>query len=453
MTQTLNLSNIDDLLKAELSRRTSLDKNVWSSRGRDSRDSVHSLFQYPAMMVPGVQRELINVVKESQPQIKYLFDPYVGAGTNLVAGMHNGLNVYGQDINPLAILVSRVKTGPFFCKELRICVSRTIEAAKADKSNEIAVDFPNCTKWFQQDVAVDLSKLKRAIENENALWARQFMWVILAETIRFTSNDRTTTFKLHARPLEEIKQRKVYPIQTFSSISAKALDDLEGYKCCLENAGYLNEHKYKGEVRVELGNTANDIPLVYENSPLFDLLVTSPPYGDNKSTITYGQHSYLPLQWIKLSDIDSKVDASYLQSTFEIDSRSLGGKLSRQLQFQVEKLCCHSLSLQDTFIKLKDKPRDRLSRVASFYEDFIKALDKIISVLAPNAYLIWTIGNRHVGGIEIPNHRILIELLEKRNASLIIELDREILNKRMPHKNQITHMMAKEKILIFRKLI
>ena len=117
---------------------------------------------------------------------------------------------------------------------------------------------------------------------------------------------------------------------------------------------------------------------------------------------------------------------------------SLGGKRNRELQIQIEKLSYQSSSLQNTFIKLQDKPRDRLSRVAAFYDDFIASLDNIIQVLAPNAYLIWTIGNRHVGGIEIPNHQILIELLEKRNISLVIELEREIHNKRMPHKNQIT---------------
>ena len=319
--QSPSLLNIDSLLITEISRRTDMDKNIWSSRARAPRDSVHSLFQYPAMMVPIVQRNLIEIVKDIQPQIFRLFDPYVGAGTNLVAGMHNGINSYGQDINPLAILISRAKTQSFFCQDLRQRVCHAIEVAKSDKSNEIAIDFPNREKWFRHDIAVELSKLKRAIEREEELWVRRFMWVILAETVRVTSNDRTTTYKLHARPLEDSKRRKSYPIAAFSTMIAKGLDDLDGYKHSLEEAGYVKDNVYKGEVRVELGNTVKGIALVDSGFQLFDLLVTSPPYGDNKSTITYGQHSYLPLQWIQLSDIDANVDSSCLQTINEIDTR------------------------------------------------------------------------------------------------------------------------------------
>ena len=40
---------------------------------------------------------------------------------------------------------------------------------------------------------------------------------------------------------------------------------------------------------------------------LYDLLVTSPPYGDNRTTVPYGQHAFLPLQWVELSDIGKDI--------------------------------------------------------------------------------------------------------------------------------------------------
>ena len=73
---------------------------------------------------------------------------------------------------------------------------------------------------------------------------------------------------------------------------------------------------------LRLGDSAELVPPVQGGH---DLLVTSPPYGDNPSTVPYGQYSYLPLQWIDLDDIHEDIDSSYLRSTHEIDTRSLGG--------------------------------------------------------------------------------------------------------------------------------
>jgi hypothetical protein len=230
------------------------------------------------------------------------------------------------------------------------------------------------------------------------------------------------------------------------------LEDLETYKQELDEGGLLLNGRYIGNVQVELGNSSEEI-FNPHNDPhyKFDLLITSPPYGDNKTTITYGQHAYLPLQWINLYDIDHAVDSSFLKTTAEIDTRSLGGRRSRELYEQIERLSLYSRTLRDTFINLAEQPRDRPSRVAAFYEDFTASLDHIVNVLSTNSYLIWTTGNRRVGGIEIPNSQILTELLEQRNVTLVTQLERNIHHKRMPHRNQIAQMMRREQIMIFRK--
>ncbi len=448
------LSNVDDLLVSEIEHLNSIQGDVWSLPDRDPRDSGHAFFQYPAMMVPEVQRTLIKLIKNVQPRTTKLLDPYVGAGTSLSAGMHSGIDSYGQDINPLAILVSRVKTGPFFTTALKKRITLTVEKARSDKTSYIEVDFPNHDKWFRKDVSMELSKLKRAIEQDDQIWARRFMWVTLAETVRRTSNDRTTTYKLHARPNNEIESRNISPIEVFCSLAKQNLEDLEKYKEALGEVGYVIRGRYTGDVRIELGDSSEKIHAPTGNPNVkYDLLITSPPYGDNKTTITYGQHAYLPLQWINLADIDPSVDPSFLKSTAEIDTRSLGGRRNRELGEQIEKLSSCSPTLRDTFANLSEQLRDRPSRVAAFYDDFIASIKHIVNSLSSNAYLIWTTGNRRVGGIEIPNNQILTELLERENVTLVTQLKRNIHHKRMPHRNQIAQMMHYEQIMIFRKTI
>lgn len=448
----LTLSNVDDLLIAEINKLSETDEQFWTVPNRDPRDSGHAFFQYPAMMVPAVQRNLIHLVTEIQAGINYMVDPFVGAGTTLTSGMHNGLNCYGQDINPLAVLLSLTKTGPFNYEVLTEEVKEIKVTIEQDHSDEIAVDFPNRAKWFRQDVAVELSRLKRAIEQRKDLMVRRFMWVTLAEVVRLTSNDRTSTYKLHARPADEITSRALSPITTFFSLINQNLEDFKQFQKTLTQAGYLQNGRFTRDVQVFLGDTQEGV-LRPTKVPqyLYDLLVSSPPYGDNTSTIPYGQHAYLPLQWINLEDIDPAANTSFLRTTQEIDHRSLGGHLSRSLDEQIETLGEESAILANVFQALANKPRDRSSRIAAFYQDFIGSLEHIVNSLAVNAYMIWTIGNRRVGGIEIPNHRILCELLERRNVKFVTHIERQILFKRMPHKNQIAKMMHKERILILRK--
>jgi len=447
------MDNVDDLLRAEIARRNEQESDLWSSPDCDKRDSAHAFFQYPAMMVPVVQRNLIDLITSVQPDVRTVLDPFVGAGTTLTAAMYKGLDCYGQDINPLAVLLSRSKTGPFFCDSLARRVQETVQVARADDSKEIEVEFPNLYKWFRHDVAVELSRLRRAIRRQGQAWARRFLWVALAETIRLTSNDRTSTYKLHVRPVGEVVGRKTSPIEVFSAVTERNLNDLLRLRLALEQCGYARRGRYTGKVKVLLRDTTEAVtPPDGEAGQLHDLLVTSPPYGDNTSTITYGQHSYLPLQWIDLSDIDPAADESYLRTTQEIDRRSLGGKRPRELEDQIAELGSRSESLAATLQALVDKPRDRAARVAAFHADLEAALDCIVSSLAPNAYMIWTVGNRRVGGIEIPNHQILTEMLESRDAKLVAQVERVIHQKRMPHRNQIAEMMSRERILVFRRI-
>jgi hypothetical protein len=162
----------------------------WTSVDRDPREDMHAYMQYPAMMVPEIQRELIKVIYESQIGIKNVLDPFVGAATTMTSCMSFGLNFTGQDINPLAVLVSRAKAGPLDEQILETSKAQIFSQIAADTSTMIEADFANIDKWFQPEAKTDLSKIRRAIRAEDRLWVRRFFWVALAETVRLTSNSR-----------------------------------------------------------------------------------------------------------------------------------------------------------------------------------------------------------------------------------------------------------------------
>ncbi len=78
-----------------------------------------------------------------------------------------------------------------------------------------------------------------------------------------------------------------------------------------------------------------------------DLLLTSPPYGDSRTTVAYGQFSRLSLQWL---DYNKK-------TTTNLDSKSLGGRKKYQNNNQILK----SESLHEIIYKISkiDKKRSK----------------------------------------------------------------------------------------------
>ena len=106
-----SLQNVDRELKIILDAKSE-DKEYWTFKG-STRKHAHVYSHYPAMMVPDLQGELIDILLSLQPGIRRVLDPFVGSGTTMTECMFRGLDFVGQDINPLAVLISKAKIGPF----------------------------------------------------------------------------------------------------------------------------------------------------------------------------------------------------------------------------------------------------------------------------------------------------------------------------------------------------
>lgn len=410
-------------------------------------DFARSILNYPAMMVPSVQEPIIERLSEALDKNVSLLDPFMGASNTLVTGMKYGMDVFGQDINPLSILLSQVKTSFYQKDELIDADQRVISCINSDTSDSIEISFTNINKWFTEDVQIDLSKIYRAIQREPNLRIRKFFWVALAETIRLTSNDRTSTFKMHMRPIEEINARQVSVLKTFGSTSKKNIKNFVDYISVLVEKGHIKKGKYVKNAEVVWGDTNSGI----NTQKTFNLLVTSPPYGDNQTTVTYGQFSYLPLQWIPIEDIDTSIEMDYLKTAQAIDNRSLGGQIKENINDIEERVFDKSKTLKMFINQFKNGERKKAEKVTKFINDLDNSIDKMLPLMRENSFLVWTIGNRNVNKQVVQNDLILNELFASKGVNLFTDLERDILSKRMPGRNNFSDMMSKEKILIFKK--
>lgn len=410
----------------------------------DRRENLHRLFMYPAMMVPATQSAIIEAVTHVVPKNSNAIDPFMGSGTSLLSCMEFGFNTFGQDINPFAVLLSKAKTTCYDLGGFEHSLQTIKSHIRNDSKTSVDVDFATINKWFNKDIQIALSKIRRAIIAESNPDYRNFFWVIMSEAIRIGSNDRTSTFKLHARSQEDIQKRNVNIIEEFLKFCTRSIEDLSNYRRKLQEEHLLNGHNYSGSSQVVWGNTQKKI----ETDTTFDVLVSSPPYGDNHTTVTYGQNSFLPLQWIDPKDIVCPYD--YLKTAQEIDRQSLGGKIDRNsLSQAIGTLFMKSPTLARFYNSIPDENKEKYRKTVSFIADFDESLDAIMKVMKHDAFYIWTIGNRFVGGREIPNSEILIDLMGNRGVPLFFDAERRIMNKTQPRRNKSSQTMEKERILIF----
>ncbi len=434
-------------LKALLSKlREIKEKGTLDGEEADHSENLHRLFMYPAMMVPATQSAIIEAMTHILPSHSRAIDPFMGSGTSILSCMEYGLDAFGQDINPFAVLLTKAKVTRYDIDGFKKSFQSIKEFIEKDEKEKIDIVFDNIDKWFNKDVQINLSKIRRAIQAEPCVDYRNFFWVVMSEAIRIGCNDRTSTFKLHIRPEEELERRKIDIVKEFLNFCNRGIEDLANYREKLEKEHLLDGYTYSGTSQIIWGNTQNEII----SSEKFDLLVSSPPYGDNHTTVTYGQTCYLPLQWIDPKDIDCPYD--YLKTTQEIDRQSLGGRIdSKELQHMINVLLGKSPSLSVFYKEIPDNERYKYKKTLSFIADFDESLGAITNSMKPNAFYIWTIGNRFVGGREVPNAEILKDLMENRGVPLFFDAERKILNKKQAKRNRSSQTMEKERILIFHK--
>jgi site-specific DNA-methyltransferase (cytosine-N4-specific) len=122
---------------------------------------IHNVHPYPARFIPQIPARLIELLPP--PRGKPVFDPFCGAGTTLLAAVERGLPAVGVDLNPIATLISRVKTTPL-AAPLTARAEELIAAARNTAASIPAL--PRIDHWFAADVQEALAALVGQIDRE-----------------------------------------------------------------------------------------------------------------------------------------------------------------------------------------------------------------------------------------------------------------------------------------------
>jgi 16S rRNA G966 N2-methylase RsmD len=431
---------------ARIEKLTHVESDYWSFRNNAQRCGVHAIFRYPAMMVPTMQAKLLEIVREGRSDMNRVLDPFVGSGTMLTEAMAQGLDFTGFDINPLAILACKVKAGPFSTNRIAMHTVELLSRIDSDKRTAFEISFAGQSKWFTKGASIGLSRIRRAIQNVDDIWLRRFYWLCMAETIRHCSNSRTSTYKLHIRPDVDTTASMSSVLEAFSgTVKSNVLKVLSHYLSLQEEGLLCSQGQYRGHVELKLQDSSKIDS--NKSNKKFDLLFTSPPYGDNSTTITYGQFSYLSLNWIPLADIDISIPLDINKNTHSIDSASMGGSV-RGAEQKAEFLFGKSGSFREIYRALARDNPSGAKRLSSFCFDLHNSVESVTGVMSKKGYMVWTLGNRTIAGKRVPLDEIVFEFLESYEVSRVAKFSRPILSKRMATRNNCSDTIHDEIVVI-----
>lgn len=437
----------DPLIDQIMAIQDGQSDDFWSFKKTTRRTGAHALIHYPAMMVPTLQGKLLDAIKLARPETQEVLDPFVGSGTILVESMSRQLNFTGLDINPLAMLACLVKSGPYFVDAFESKRQALAARIEKDRGHNLYVEFDGRSKWFEDVVSVALSQIARCIEKEDSLWARRLFWLAFAKVVRSSCNSRMSTYKLHAKKVDQ-KAIRCDPKVSFLMVLDEFSIHVREQHSAWTATGALNVGWYTKDVNIRLGDSRE---LLEDKSfeEKFDVVMTSPPYGDNTTTIPYGQYAYLPLKWIPRADVSPSMDANLLSNTHSIDTASLGGSRRNAAErggelvrkYDAARSYSRDLSISSSEFK----------RFAAFFADLEDCLDKICLVTKNGGYQSWTIGNRHLGGKRVPMEAILDEMMAVRGVQTVGRIRRSIHAKKMAFRNSISDTMSTETVMLARK--
>lgn len=403
----------------------------WDFNGAKTKPYTHGLHTYPAMFIPQVARRLLLTYSKKGDTI---CDIFCGSGTALIESRLLSRNSYGIDLNPLATFLAKVKTTTInpqlFSKKYIKFLTRINEIKDTEVEKP---QFKNLEFWFKNKAIIELAKIKKAIKELKNKEIQDFFLVAFSETVRKSSNTKNGEFKLVRIKKEKLEKYNPNVLEIFKQKMESSIKAMEEFYRDVDKNTWA---------KVMLGDSSKDNG-IQENS--IDCIITSPPYGDSRTTVAYGQFSRLSAQWIDLFDNPDNASG--------VDNELLGGRAVKNLVYSLS-----SKYLSESLKKIAKKDEKRAKDVLSFYIGLNECLARAYKILKPKKYFCIVIGNRLVKQVRIPTDFIIAELAQKIGFTCEDILVRNIPSKRMPIKNSPTNIageleetMTKESIIVLRK--
>ncbi|MCD8207617.1 MAG: DNA methyltransferase [Bacteroidales bacterium] len=384
----------------------------WDFTTANTKEYTHCYHTYPAMMIPQVARTLIEKYAPTD-KCGLLFDPYMGSGTSLVEASLKRIDSIGTDINPLARMISESKVTHFpedAIAEINSNLFTYFWNYSPDKVRDNNFSrISNYTFWYSEDALYRLSYISQFID-EIRPDCQLFFKIALSEVVREVSFTRNGEFKRFK--MSEASLKKFSP-DVFGLFESKVSRNLKGLTDYNVVANGTNK-------RICSFNSVYGIPEDILPKESVDIVVTSPPYGDSRTTVAYGQFSRWANEWFDFPDAKN------------LDNLLMGGKKQTEKKFKTE-------SIAKELAQIEELDKTRHLEVISFLNDYSASMKNVAPVVRKGGRICYVVGNRTVKGIQIPLDYFTAEIFEQNGFKHDITIVRNIPSKRMPAETSPTN--------------
>lgn len=439
--------------------------NFWNIfeqyRNRDR--YTHLIHAYPSKLLSHIPAFFLE---HFLPKKGTVLDPFCGSGTVLLEGFIKGHSCIGIEINPIARLISKVKTTPIPPDKLRVALKNSLKRAQLIKPDG-KFTGPNADYWFVPRVKSQLTILRNAINtldlnNFDTLGPdiKNFLWVCFSALIRRKSlaDPRVSPpvrlnpekFKLNPQRrsaiekllIEKKRQNTFSVFKEIAEINISRMnrffadervfgnseviwDDARNIRCGrLLDRGILEKEKAK---RLRASSV--------------DLIITSPPYiNAQKYTRSLSLEMFLCGHW---------------------QNRSARAMYDRQVIGTERVPIIKTEALKSTGIRRLDNEIKRIAKISAkragivlkYFEDIQQSLIEMHRVLKKDRYLVLVIGNNKIFGKEIRTDKIIKEIaINDIGFELELVLYDDIKSwGLMTKRNTTADIISREWILVLKK--
>ncbi len=370
---------------------------------------VHRWFRLTPSFGPELVHEMIGKMDVSRGET--ILDPFAGAGTTLIEAKLNGFNCVGFEINPLLHFVNQTSVQwdiePFALRRdldqicARFCASERVRLTELEKHGLTLPPIHNPTRWWREDVLVDLLLLKRAINAVSNELHRDFFRLSLAGCL-VPDLTNVTLGKLQLHFIDR-SDDEIHVLQTYENHARGMIDDLEK----------IRSQPRPGHSTCYLQN-ATDLKKLRLAAPI-DAVITSPPYPNRYSYVWNTRPQLYLLDYFSTPREASDLDKRTIGGTWGTATSELAKGVVAPLNDAVGKI------VRPVSDEIRKTDNLMANYVVHYFNRLTMQIMEMNRLLSPRARIAYVVGNSWIKGTYIETDVMLAEILKRLDLNFKID--------------------------------
>jgi hypothetical protein len=291
-----------------------------------------------------------------------------------------GASCYGFDVNPLACLITKAKAADVDVSRMKELAREAAVAAQSMRTTEPLRLRNSKVQWLSDKVAIELAQIVEWLTAANLSHPETLVaGVALSAATRDAAWIRKSGWKLHRM-----------------DGAARATHDASAWTCFIRRMNHYFRHADKSPLNGAVNVTLGSFHAATQPENYYDVVLTSPPYGDSRTTVQYGAASGICL------DVVARLPGlEHLYRT--------GGQIDRDCLGTTSRLQLPRLrpfwagAAEGEFAR----------RVSHFLSEYREMCGHLCKVLAPDGTIVMVVGRRSVGGFRVRLDDFSIAVMEE----------------------------------------